>query len=70
MFILWFNIHPSSTDNLSDIIVSFYKLVCDEKRSRVTKPKVSPKPILGDNKHQITKEDLPQVKKTLILNIP
>lgn len=50
-----------STDNLSDIIVLFYKLVCDEKKSRISKPKVAPKPILGDNKHQITKEDLPQV---------
>lgn len=55
--IYWF----SSTDNLSDIIVLFYKLVCDEKRSRFHKPKVAPKPILGDNKHQITKDDLPQV---------
>lgn len=49
------------TDNLSEIIVLFYKLVCDEKRSKNSKPKVAPKPVLGDNKIQITKEDLPQV---------
>ncbi|KPJ17181.1 Gamma-tubulin complex component 2 [Papilio machaon] len=60
------DLRSRNTDNLSDIIVSFYKLVCDEKRSRVTKPKVSPKPILGDNKHQITKEDLPQIKDKLL----
>lgn len=52
---------PSSTDNLADIIALFYKLVCDEKKSKIYKPKVAPKPILGDNKHQITKDDLPQV---------
>ncbi|CAG5055996.1 unnamed protein product [Parnassius apollo] len=55
-----------NTDNLSDIIVLFYKLVCDEKRSKIHKPKVAPKPILGDNKHQITKEDLPQIKDKLL----
>lgn len=56
----------SSTDNLADIIALFYKLVCDEKKSKCSKPKVAPKPILGDNKHQITKEDLPQVLKLFV----
>lgn len=51
----------SSTDNLSEIIALFYKLVCEEKKTKISKPKVAPKPVLGDNKHQITKEDLPQV---------
>ncbi|KAM3968364.1 gamma-tubulin complex component 2 [Aphomia sociella] len=53
-------------DNLSDIILLFYKLVHDEKKSKFSKPKVAPKPILGDSKHQITKEDLPQIKDKLL----
>ncbi|XP_050672625.1 gamma-tubulin complex component 2-like isoform X2 [Leptidea sinapis] len=55
-----------NTDNLFDIIALFYKLVCEEKKSKMTKPKVSPKPILGDNKHHFTKEDLPQIKDKLL----
>ncbi|KAI8440338.1 hypothetical protein MSG28_001676 [Choristoneura fumiferana] len=55
-----------NTDNLPDIILLFYKLVFDEKRNKSSKPKVAPKPILGDNKHQITKEDLPQIKDKLL----
>ncbi|XP_063636095.1 gamma-tubulin complex component 2-like [Cydia splendana] len=55
-----------NTDNLPDIILLFYKLVFDEKRTKASKPKVAPKPILGDNKHQITKEDLPQIKDKLL----
>lgn len=55
-----------SVDNLPNIISLFYKLVCDEKKSRISKPKVAPKPILSDNKHQITKEDLPQIKDKLL----
>lgn len=56
-----------NTDNLADIIALFYKLVCDEKKSsKIYKPKVAPKPILGDNKHQITKDDLPQIKDKLL----
>ncbi|XP_053599944.1 gamma-tubulin complex component 2-like isoform X2 [Plodia interpunctella] len=53
-------------DNLHDIILLFYKLVYDDKKSKITKPKVAPKPILGDNKHQITKDDLPQIKDKLL----
>ncbi|XP_052758300.1 gamma-tubulin complex component 2-like isoform X2 [Galleria mellonella] len=53
-------------DNLSDIILLFYKLVYDEKKSKFFKPKVAPKPILGDSKHQITKEDVPQIKDKLL----
>nr|XP_026491623.1 gamma-tubulin complex component 2-like isoform X2 [Vanessa tameamea] len=55
-----------NTDNLSDLVLLFYKLVCDEKKSRISKPKVAPKPVLGDNKHQITKEDVPQIKDKLL----
>ncbi|KAL4714483.1 hypothetical protein ACJJTC_017778, partial [Scirpophaga incertulas] len=55
-----------NTDNLSDIIALFYKLVCEEKKSKSSKPKVAPKPILGESKHQITKEDLPQIKDKLL----
>ncbi|XP_039745770.1 gamma-tubulin complex component 2-like isoform X3 [Pararge aegeria] len=50
-----------NTDYLPDLIYLFYKLVHEEKRLKISKPKVAPKPVLGDNKHQITKEDLPQV---------
>ncbi|KAF9412982.1 hypothetical protein HW555_008679 [Spodoptera exigua] len=55
-----------NTDNLADIIALFYKLVCEEKKSKISKPKVAPKPVLGDNKHQITKDDLPQIKDKLL----
>ncbi|XP_034825232.1 gamma-tubulin complex component 2-like isoform X2 [Maniola hyperantus] len=55
-----------NTDYLPDLIYLFYKLVHDEKKSRISKPKVAPKPVLGDNKHQITKEDLPQIKDKLL----
>ncbi|KAJ2950612.1 hypothetical protein O0L34_g8866 [Tuta absoluta] len=55
-----------NVDNLSDIIALFYKLVCDEKRVKSAKPKISPKPVLVDNKIQITKEDLPQIKDKLL----
>lgn len=55
-----------NVDNLTDIIYIFYKLVCDDKKLKIPKPKVAPKPILGDNKHNITKEDLPQIKDKLL----
>ncbi|CAG9091240.1 unnamed protein product [Plutella xylostella] len=55
-----------NTDNLSEIIALFYKLVVEEKRPKISKPKVAPKPVLGDNKHQITKDDLPQIKDKLL----
>ncbi|KAI5641154.1 spc97 / spc98 family domain-containing protein [Phthorimaea operculella] len=55
-----------NVDNLSDIIALFYKLVCDEKRLKSAKPKISPKPVLIDNKIQITKDDLPQIKDKLL----
>ncbi|XP_023945921.2 gamma-tubulin complex component 2 isoform X2 [Bicyclus anynana] len=55
-----------SIDYLPDLIYLFYKLVHEDKKSRISKPKVAPKPILGDNKHQITKEDLPQIKDKLL----
>ncbi|XP_041973122.1 gamma-tubulin complex component 2-like isoform X2 [Aricia agestis] len=55
-----------NTENLADIVYLFYKLVCEEKKSRISKPKVAPKPVLNDNKHQITKEDVPQIKDKLL----
>ncbi|CAK1551881.1 unnamed protein product [Leptosia nina] len=55
-----------NAENLTNIIAILYKLVCDEKKFKISKPKISPKPTLGDNKHQITKEDLPQIKDKLL----
>ncbi|GBP06945.1 Gamma-tubulin complex component 2 [Eumeta japonica] len=55
-----------NVDSLTDIIVLFYKLLCDDKKIKTLKPKVAPKPVLSDTKHQFTKEDLPQIKDKLL----
>ncbi|XP_047522508.1 gamma-tubulin complex component 2-like isoform X2 [Pieris napi] len=55
-----------NVENLSNIIVICYKLLCDDKKFKTSKPKVAPKPAIGDNKHQITKDDLPQIKDKLL----